>query len=87
MKDVLMAVYFHSGGVLLGVDRILDVLVGDETKASRFFPLLVVDKLAALERINEIYDNDGSFYLEFSISLECAAEFVFSGSSTEIENT
>lgn len=66
-----MAVYFHSGRVLLGVDRILDVLVGDETKASRFFPLLVVDKLAALE---------------FSISLECAAEFVFSGSSTEIEN-
>jgi len=67
-----MAVYFHYGRVLLGVDRVLDVLVGDETKASRFLPLLVVHKLAALE---------------FPISLECAAEFVFSGSSTEIENT
>jgi len=67
-----MAIDVHSGGVFLRVNSVLDAFKGNKTKASGFFSLLIVDKLAALE---------------FSVTLENSAEFFISGSSTKIENT
>lgn len=46
-----MAVDVHACSVFLGVDGVFDIFISDETEASRFFSLLIVDEFAALETI------------------------------------
>jgi len=68
----LMAVHFHSGGVLLRVNSVFDVFISHKAETARLFAFLVVHKLAALH---------------FSISFKSSFKFVLRRFSSQIENS
>ena len=82
-----MSVYVRSSGVLLRVDCVLNTVVGNKTKTSGLFSLLIVYKLTALQEILYFRNQGRVSNLHFSATLENSTEFFIGGSSTKIENT